>query len=106
MRVAAIVLLLALSACVYYEPYPAPDPYSVSWNAALAAAEDSGVRVVSADRATGVISGSHPPFDVRITVSTRADGRVQVEFKARGPQGEDPNLARRISEAYNRRMGR
>jgi hypothetical protein len=102
-RPGLLLAALLLGACVAYEPV---DPYTASWNAAIAAAGDAGVTILSTDRVTGVITGSKPPFTVRIAVKMRADARVQVEIKARGPQGEDPTLARRISEAYERRMGR
>jgi len=103
-------LLFAVTGCVVYQPVPANAPavsdFDRSWNAALAAAQDVGVRILSEDRANGVITGATDTRDVTITVSTQADGRVRVEFSARGPQGGDTNLARDISRAYDRRMGR
>ena len=96
--------------CVVYQPVPAPAPavsdFDRSWNAAVGAAQDVGVRIQSEDRARGVITGATDTRDVTITVTTQADGRVRVEFSARGPQGGDANLARDISRAYDRRMGR
>ena len=96
--------------CVVYEPVPAYAPaassFDRSWSAALAAAQDVGVRIQSEDRARGVITGANDSRDVTITVMTQADGRVRVEISARGPQGGDANLANDISRAYDRRMGR
>ena len=99
-----------VAGCVVYQPVPAAAPavsdFDRSWNAALAAAQDVGVRIQSEDRAQGVITGATDTRDVTITVGTQADGRVRVEISARGPQGGDANLARDISRAYDRRMGR
>ena len=101
-------LSILLSGC--YEPVPtyAPSPskFDRSWNAALAAAQDEGVRLISEDRSTGVITGSRGDQDVIISVRTQADGSVRVELSAKGPTGSDPGLAERISRAYDRRMGR
>lgn len=103
---AAAATALALAGCVYYEPVAMPDPFEQSWGASLGALQDTGVAVHSADRGAGVITGSRPPFEVRVRVATRADGRIGVEINAKGPAGEDPAFAQRIAEAYNRRMGR
>jgi len=105
---ARAALALAAAGCVVYEPVPVPtrDPFEQSWGASIEALRDTGVAIQSADRGTGVITGSRPPFDVRVRVATRADGRIGVEINAKGPSGEDPALAQRIAEAYNRRMGR
>ena len=96
--------------CVVYEPVPAYAPaasgFDRSWNAALAAAQDVGIRIQSEDRVRGVITGANDSRDVTITVTTQADGRVRVEISARGPQGGDASLASDISRAYDRRMGR
>jgi len=72
----------------------------------LDAMEDAGVRIVSADRNSGIIRGSRDAADATVTVRTQADGRVRVEINARGPSGQDPSLADRIYQAYERRMGR
>ncbi|HXV83469.1 MAG TPA: hypothetical protein VEG60_26725 [Candidatus Binatia bacterium] len=101
--------LALLSACVVYEPVPtapAPTTFDRSWNAAVAAAQDEGVRIASEDRAGGVIRGLRGEQEVTINVRTQADGNVRVEISARGPKGSDPGLAGRISRAYDRRMGR
>ena len=101
---------LIATGCVVYEPVPASVPvassFDRSWNAALGAMQDVGVRVQSEDRARGVITGANDSRDVTITIITQPDGRVRVEISARGPQGGDTNLANDISRAYDRRMGR
>jgi hypothetical protein len=108
----AIILFtgsLALAGCVVYEPVPVaapPSTFERSWNAAVGAAQDEGVRITSEDRANGVILGVRGEQEVTIKVRSQADGSVRVEMSARGPKGSDPGLAGRISRAYDRRMGR
>ena len=103
-------LLAAAAGCVVYEPVPAsvpaPSTFDRSWSAAIAAAQDEGVRITSEDRMNGVITGSRGEQGVTINVRTQADGSVRVEFSARGPKGPETGLASRISQAYDRRMGR
>ena len=109
------ILLFAITAffggCVVYEPMPAPvhygpSSYDRSWDSALGAAEDAGVRITSADRALGTIRGVAGSTDVAISVRTQADGRVRVEFHSKGPKGEDTEVNERLTRFYNRRMGR
>jgi hypothetical protein len=110
-RVVFVAALVAMPfGCTVYEPVPvyapAPSAFDRSWSAAIAAAQDQGVRITSEDRVNGIITGTRGDQDVTINVRTQADGRVRVEFSARGPKGSDPGLATRISQAYDRRMGR
>lgn len=112
-RAAAALLpaLLTIAAgCTVYRPVvvapSGPNPFDRSWDAALGAADDTGVSVYSADRTSGVIHGVKDGSDVTIRVSTQADGRVRVEFNVKGISGEDKVLADRLTAAYNRRMGR
>lgn len=104
----AVIVVAVLAGCVVYEPVPAPAPstFDRSWNAALAAAQDEGVRITSENRGSGVILGSRGEQEVTINVQSQADGSARVEIGARGPKGSDPGLAGRISRAYDRRMGR
>jgi hypothetical protein len=108
--ITSVSSLIIFTGCVVYEPVlastSAVSSFDRSWNAAIAAAQDVGVRIQSEDRARGVITGANDSRNVTITVSTQADGRVRVEISARGPQGGDTNLANDISSAYDRRMGR
>ena len=113
-RGALLTLLVVLTAlvggCVVYEPVPVPSSYGSSydrvWNSALGAAEDAGVKITSADRATGTIRGVTPSSDVTILVISQADGRTRVEFSSKGPKGVDAGLNERFTSYYNRRMGR
>ena len=111
-RIGFAVILLAgfaaLAGCTVYEPAPAPapSPFDRSWSAALAAAQDEGVRITSEDRTNGIIRGFRQEQEVTINVRSQADGSVRIEISSRGPKGSDPGLAGRISRAYDRRMGR
>ncbi len=109
-RIAIVIVacFATLPGCVVYEPAPVPSPstFERSWNAALGAAQDEGVRITSEDRVSGVIMGYRGAQEVTINIRTQADGNVRVEMSARGPKGSDPGLAGRISRAHDRRMGR
>jgi len=106
--IVAVVAIISLYGCTSPEPYyaPAPSTFDRAWSAAINAAQDEGVRVTAEDRASGVISGTRGEQQVAIYVRTQADGNVRVELSVRGPKGDDPGLASRISRAYDRRMGR
>lgn len=112
---ATIACLGLLNACVY-EPVPAyyavqqpaPSPaqqFDRAWNAAQDALRDNGVQVTSADPGKGVIHGLKDQSVVLVTVARQADGGMQVEVEAKGPQGRDAGLASRISQSFQRRMG-
>ena len=106
----ACLLAAAGAGCTYYQVAPAPQSgpsvFDRSWNAAQAAAEDVGVSVYMADRASGTIRGTTANDEVTIRVLTQADGSVRVEFSAKGGPGSDPAVTQRLSDAYDRRMGR
>ena len=107
---AAVLALLALAGCTYYQTVPVapsgPSAFDRSWDAALGAADDVGVAVSTADRTSGTIYGTTATDTVTIRVFTQADGRVRVEFNVKGVSGSDSVLANNLSSAYNRRMGR
>jgi hypothetical protein len=112
-RIAAGFLVLAaavvLGGCVAYEPVPgygAASPFDRSWSAALGALQDQGVVINEQNRAWGVIRGTRGPIAVNAFVTTRADGRVQVEFSTSSTTDSDPALFERITASYNQRMGR
>jgi hypothetical protein len=106
--VACVLGLAQLGGCVAYEPVPAYPPpattFERAWNAALDALDDTGVQTMSADRAAGRIRGIKNRTDVFVYVARQDDGNIRVEIEARSLQGEDAGLARRISEAYKRRI--
>jgi hypothetical protein len=85
---------------------PVVDPtFDRAWNAALGGAQDAGVRVMTADPATGLIRGAKDGIDVTVVVARQADGSVRVQFDAKGATQRDPGLSNRFSQAYDRRMG-
>ena len=107
----ALVVVVAAAMILGYgcepAPYaPPPSTFDRAWSAAINAAQDEGVRITAEDRASGAISGTRGEQDITIYVRTQADGSVRLEFSVRGPKGADPELASRISRAYERRMGR
>ena len=96
-----LLLFSALAGCVVYEPVPMQSRYDQSWNAATGAMADQGVSVTTQDRGAGVIRGTRGNADVQASVRTLGDGRVEVRITS-----SDSSLANRISESYDRRMGR
>jgi PBP1b-binding outer membrane lipoprotein LpoB len=101
-RVAALIALaIVLVGCVVYEPVPV-DPMEAPWRSAIGAVEDAGLQLVAADRATGTIRGTRGAAEGTIVVRMRNDGRVGVEINSKG----EPGLTQRLTDAYNRRMGR
>ena len=102
-----------VNGCVVYEPVPvassslnAPQRFDRSWNAATGAMADQGLTIVSQDRGAGVIRGTRGDIAIVATLQTLADGRVQVKFDSTGATSADPGLIHRVSESYERRMGR
>ena len=99
-----------MTGCVVLEPVAvlpgAPASFDRSWNAALAAAQDVGIAVTAADRSSGLIQGRHNAATATIAVIPQADGRLRVQFDARGLGPQDQGLDDRFVQAYNRRMGR
>jgi hypothetical protein len=106
----AAAAIISIYSCANPEPAPiyapAPSAFYRAWSAAINAAQDEGVRIISEDRVSGRISGIRGEQEITIYVRTQADGNVRLEFSVRGPKGADPGLASRISRAYDRRMGR
>ena len=107
---AVVAALLALSACVVYEPVyttgGTPQTYERAWNAAVGSYQDQGVSITAQDRSNGVIEGRKGAITVKSRVVTQADGKVRVEMNTGGALSEDPGLPERMSRAYDARMGR
>jgi hypothetical protein len=104
---------LPLGGCVVYEPVPVSAPqqspqqrYDRSWNAAAGAMADQGVTILAQDRGSGVIRGTRGGITVTATLQTQADGSVRVKFGSTGATDTDPGLLERVSQSYERRMGR
>lgn len=111
-RLIVVFALLALSACVVYEPVPlATQPtlqqrFDRSWAAATGAMADQGLMIKSQDRGAGVVRGERGGITITATIQTMADGRIQVAFASQGAHSTDPGLVERVSASYDRRMGR
>lgn len=121
MKIAAVRIAVALAiaagvaACYPYYPYygygygyppPAAASYDRSWNAALLAMQDQGVRISGEDRGAGLIDGERGGMTIRTRLNRQGDGSVRVEFNVGGNLSEDPDLPNRISRSYDTRMGR
>jgi hypothetical protein len=110
LRLAALLLVAALlPACVAYPVAVAPAPtdnYDRVWDAALRAADDAGIQIGAAEKATGYIAGSKGAIDAQIFVVRQADQSVRVQLDLKGPLEQDPGLSQRFSRAYDRYMGR
>jgi hypothetical protein len=104
--------MILVAGCTVYEVGPgvyatAPvTTFDRSWAAARNAFLDQGVRITGEDRSTGTISGTKSGINLAAYVRTQADGSVRVEFKTVGATSVDPQLIERISQAYDRFMGR
>jgi hypothetical protein len=102
---------LPMAACVVYDPTPVvvrqpttQDRFERSWSAAAGAISDQGFAITSEDRGSGVIRGERSGASIMANVRTLADGRIQVTFDSGG--SADPDLTQRVSDSYQRRMGR
>ncbi len=108
----AVGFALALGGCVVYEPVPVVTQPTVqqrfdrSWAAAAGALADQGVTITAQDRGAGVIRGERGGVGIAASVRTLADGRIEVKFDQTGATSSDPGLVHRVSESYDRRMGR
>ena len=110
-----VALLFLLGGCVVYEPVPVSSQptlqqrFDRSWAAAAGAMSDQGLSITAQDRGAGFIRGAKDGVTVTATLTTLADGRVQVKFDSKTDSktsGTDSSLIRRVSESYERRMGR
>lgn len=103
--------LLLLPSCIAYAPVPAPavyyrvSSYSIAWESARRAAEDVGIRITSADEASGTIEGRADQTAVTIRVKRQPDARIRLEVSLYGPQRE-AYIADEFHQAYKRRVGR
>ena len=107
-----IYICVLFTSCTYYQPAstvyvtkPA-NSFDRSWDAAVGALQDQGVKITSQDRSAGIVRGTRKGIDVTVNVRTQADRSVRVEFNTAGPTSKDPELIDRITRSYNRRMGR
>lgn len=102
--------LFLLPSCIAYAPVPAPAVYRVSsyklaWENALRAAEEVGIRITSADEASGMIEGQADRTAVTIHVNRQPDESIRLAVSLRGPS-RDSYIADEFRRAYERRVGR
>ena len=104
----AAVAAMPLGGCVVYEPVPATSQqrFDRSWAAATGAMSDQGVSIDAQDYGAGVIRGSRGGIVITATLQTLVDGSIEVRFNQKDSTGADPKLVYRVSESYDRRMGR
>jgi hypothetical protein len=101
-----------LAGCTYYQTAPGTavttpaSSFDRSWAAVIGALQDQGVQITSEDRGAGIVRGTRNGINVTASVRTQADGSVRVEFNTAGATERDPALIDRISQSYDRRMGR
>ena len=107
LRLLVVAAVLLLGGCVVYEPYPVSPQqrFDRSWAAASGAMSDQGLTITSHDRGAGVIRGERSGITITATLHTLADGAVEVRF-ASNRDSPDPGLVHRVSDSYDRRMGR
>jgi hypothetical protein len=113
-RALAVAALLAasLAGCVaypvdpgVYSPVPAAS-FDRSWAALRGAYEDQGVQILIEEKAGGTLRGRRGGININGTVTPQPDGTVKVQFHSTGNIAEDPSLVERVSQSYERRMGR
>jgi len=110
-----VTSVVLLAGCTYYQTAPGTyttsssssvSKFDRSWSAVVGAFSDQGVRVTSEDRGAGVIQGSRNGIHVTGDVRQQADGSVRVQFDTSGATSQDSGLIDRITQSYQRRMGR
>jgi hypothetical protein len=105
-------LVLAFPGCETTDPVPshasvtARARYDRSWSAALGAMADVGIPVSLADQSTGWIRGKSSAGEVGIHLGQTPDGTVRVQIDTKSVASQDQGLSDRLTQAYNRRMGR
>ena len=105
-----LALVLTMSGCVVYEPVTVgptvQQRFDRSFAAASSAMSDQGLAIAAQDRGAGTIRGTKDGTTIVATLRTLPDGSIEVRFDSSGAGGNDPNLIHRVSEGYDRRMGR
>ena len=110
-----VISLVLLSGCTYYQTAPGTyttsssssvSKFDRSWSAAVGAFSDQGIRITSEDRGAGVVQGTRNGIHVTGDVRQQADGSVRVQFDTSGDTAQDSGLIDRITQSYQRRMGR
>jgi hypothetical protein len=106
-----VAFVISSGGCVVYEPMPVSSQptlqqrFDRSWAAAMGAMTDQGLSITAQDRGAGVIRGVQGSVTITATLTTLPDGRIQVKFDST-TSGTDSAVIQRVSESYERRMGR
>ena len=110
-----VISVVLFSGCTYNQTAPGTyttsstssvSKFDRSWSAVVGAFSDQGVRVTSEDRGAGVVQGTRSGIHVSGDVRQQADGSVRVQFDTSGDTSKDSGLIDRITQSYQRRMGR
>ena len=108
LRAVVVAVVLTLGGCVVYEPVvvgpTVQQRFDRSFAAAAGAMSDQGLAITAQDRGSGTIRGTKDGTTIVATLQTLPDGSIQVRFDSSG--ASDPNLIHRVSDSYDRRMGR
>jgi hypothetical protein len=102
-----------LGGCYYVGPPPPyaiepgpPPSFDFAWDSALRAADESGIRITSANKENGTLLGRRGPIEVKITVMNQVDGRIRVELDLKSQSPQYQSVADDFYKAYDLYMGR
>ena len=105
-------LALGIAGCVVYKTAPGEyttkpgNSFDHAWSAALGAFADEGVLIVGQDRSAGTIRGTLGDIVVTAKIQRETDGSIELEFGVSENIAANPSLKERLTDSYNRRMGR
>jgi hypothetical protein len=106
--VAALCLALAgLGGCMTAPQGTVPDSlstYDRTFDNALRAMVDQKLTISHQDRRQGTIIGSLAGTTIAATLEPQYYGTIRVVFKQQGATPPDPELLKRVADAYNARM--
>jgi hypothetical protein len=106
--VAALCLALAgLGGCTTAPQGTVPDSlstYDRTFDNALRAMVDQKLTISHQDRRQGTIIGSLAGTTIAATLEPQYYGTIRVVFKQQGATRPDPELLKRVADAYNARM--
>ena len=104
----AVAAVITVGGCVVYEPVAVgptvQQRFDRSFAAAASAMTDQGLAIAAQDRGAGTVRGVRDGTTIVATLQTLPDGSIQVRFDSAG--AAHPDLLHRVSDSYDRRMGR
>ena len=101
-----------LGGCVYAPPptysssTSSVSKFDRAWSAAQGAFSDQHVRITSESRGSGILEGTVNGDTVTANIRQQANGSVRVQFDTSDPNSSGSSLIERITQSYQRRMGR